>query len=460
MSPSRQKANALAGLELSHKRLAHLYEISKLLTRFDQAEQPFDPALRIIAKTLPLRSAVLIDAHDSPAKLIAWTSEGLSANQLRALKEHAEAAFSYLVASPEGILSEPGKYRLPRQAELKDVPAKRFLVIPLVVPRRPAFGVLQLEGAAALDKNDLMFVNAIANQLAVALNRDRDWQLDITRRERAEKGAQAADVRSEVAEHGRQIALSSSNEYQALAEENASLYEQTQHGLRMREQILAIVSHDLRNPLGTILMSTGLLAATSPEEERRTLLPESLARIDRAANRMMRLIEDLLDFASIEAGHLAINRRPEDPGAILAEACSAAEALVAPGHQKLTSQVAPRLPILPCDRDRILQVFSNLIGNSVKATPNGGHIHLSVENRDGALLYSVQDDGPGINKEDLKHLFERYWRSGESKYKGTGLGLAISKGIVVAHGGQIWCESELGRGAKFIFTVAPRALPG
>ena len=119
----------------------------------------------------------------------------------------------------------------------------------------------------------------------------------------------------------------------------------------------------------------------------------------------------------------------------------------------MTADVEPHLPKVYCDRDRILQVLSNLVGNATKATAEGGHITLRVEARGHELLFAVSDDGPGISEEDVKHLFERYWRSGEAEYKGTGLGLAIARGIVSAHGGRIWVESELGHGATFLFTV-------
>ena len=120
---------------------------------------------------------------------------------------------------------------------------------------------------------------------------------------------------------------------------------------------------------------------------------------------------------------------------------------------QLTADAEPHLAKVHCDRDRILQVLSNLVGNATKAAPVDGHISLRVEARGHELLFAVSDNGPGISEEDVKHLFERYWRSGEAGYKGTGLGLAIARGIVSAHGGRIWAESELGRGATFLFTV-------
>jgi signal transduction histidine kinase len=241
-------------------------------------------------------------------------------------------------------------------------------------------------------------------------------------------------------------AESSSHKYEALAAENARLYEQAQQAVHVREQILAIVSHDLRNPLGTILMTTDALA-------KKGALPQAVGRIHRAAERMLRLIEDLLDFASIEAGRLAIKRQPQDPGALVQETLASFEGVAQEKGLVVTAEVEPDLPKVFCDRDRILQVLSNLVGNAVNATPEGGHITLRVEARGHELLFAVSDDGRGISEEDMKHLFERYWRSGEAEHKGTGLGLAIARGIVTAHGGLIWVESELGRGTAFLFTV-------
>jgi signal transduction histidine kinase len=169
---------------------------------------------------------------------------------------------------------------------------------------------------------------------------------------------------------------------------------------------------------------------------------------------MRRMIDDLLDFASIEAGHLAIKRRPQDPGSMIQETLASFEGVAQDKGLQLTAVVEPHLPWVFCDRDRVLQVLSNLVGNATKATPEGGHISLRIEARGHELLFAISDDGPGIGAEDLEHLFERYWRSDEVEYNGTGLGLAIARGIITAHGGRIWAESELGRGATFFFTVA------
>jgi signal transduction histidine kinase len=444
---------APGALEQADLRLAQLYEISKLFVSFENVQQSFDPALGIVNETLPLRSAVLIEAEGRRTEMVVWASEGQDAEQLQAVKHNAETAYAYLAGTASRkaeVIERAGRTRLPRQPVIEGDLAKRFIVIPLVVARRPPFGALQLEAAGPLDKSDLMFVNAIGNQLAITLDRDRVRRSDIARREHAEEERGRAEVRGAAAEKERAIAENLREKYEALAVENARLYEQAQKAVQVREQILAIVSHDLKNPLNTILMTVALLTKAADDPE---VLPRTVGRIQRAAVRMLRLIGDLLDFASIQAGRLAIKRDLQEPGPILQEALANFEILAQEKQLGLTAEIGPSLPKVYCDRDRLLQVLSNLLGNATKVTSEGGHVVLRVEDRVHEVLFSVLDDGPGISKEDTKHLFERYWRSGEAQYKGTGLGLAIAQGIVLAHGGRIWAESDLGRGARFFFTV-------
>ena len=202
------------------------------------------------------------------------------------------------------------------------------------------------------------------------------------------------------------------------------------------------------------MMTADALSRGKPHHElTRPELDEAVGRIRRSARRMLRLIEDLLDFASIEVGNLAITRQSCVPGSMIDEALASFDGVAQQKKQRLTAQVAPDLPEVYCDRDRILQVLSNLVGNASTATPEGGVITLRAETRGDEVLFVVSDNGPGISEADVPHLFERYWRSGEAHYKGSGLGLAIASGIVGAHGGKIWVESALGRGANFLFTV-------
>ena len=431
-------------------RLACLYEISRLFATFTNVEETFAPVLEIASGTLPLRSAVLIEARERDAHMFVWASEGQTAERMRAVTEHVRSAHHYLVGSsstgPDELFERTEMPPLSPPPVADTAAGHRLIVLPLVVANRPPFGALQIEGAATLDEADLMFVNSVANQLAVALDRDRAWREEIARREHAEDELAESETRELDTDRHRLDAEATSGQFEALAAENARLYEEAKQAVRVREQILAIVSHDLRNPLSTILMTAGSLA-------KKGVMPEAVARIRRAADRMQRLIEDLLDFASIEIGILTIKVKPEDAGAIIRETAAGFEAALTGRGLALRTEVEPLLPPASCDRDRVLQVLSNLVGNASKATPPGGRIALGVAARGSELRFSVADDGPGISKDDVTHLFERYWRSGQAEYRGTGLGLAISRGLVVAHGGRLWVETELGHGATFFFTI-------
>jgi signal transduction histidine kinase len=412
----RLDSSSLAGLEQAHRRLEHLYEINKLFMSFETVEKTFDAALGIAAKTLPIVSAIVIEVQDGRSRMITWPSGGQSSAQVQAAKEHVQDAYAYLVGAVSSralALDELGGHTaLPPQAESRAGFAsdRRFIVIPLVVGHRPIFGALQLESATAVDKTDLMFVNALANQLAIALDRHHAWQRDIASRDRAETA------------------------------------------IREREQILAIVSHELMNPLGAVLLTTDYLARNLPTENQGKWL-HGLETVQHSTERMQRLIADLLDFASIQAGRLAMKRQPQDPRSILAEALGTFEADAEAKKVRLLAEAGADLPRAYCDRDRVLQVLSNLVGNALKVTGADGRVSLRAEGREHEVMFAVSDSGPGISAEDLDHIFERFWRGREAGYKGTGLGLSIARGIVEAHGGRIWAESKVGKGTTFFLTL-------
>jgi PAS domain S-box-containing protein len=244
----------------------------------------------------------------------------------------------------------------------------------------------------------------------------------------------------------------------ALAIEHARLYAQARQAVALREQTLAIVSHDLRSPLATIVMAASIL---NDEEIARVNPRAKFLAVDKiqiAAARMERMIGDLLDFASIEAGRLSIETKPHEIAGIIEEATASFEAMAKKRQLKLTGVAFPPLPLIQCDRDRILQIISNLLSNALTIVPAEGAVSLRVKIDGKYAVFSVSDTGPGIALDNQERLFERYWRSRDAGYKGTGLGLAIARGLVEAHHGRIWVESELGHGATFHFTV-PLAEP-
>ncbi|HLL54439.1 MAG TPA: HAMP domain-containing sensor histidine kinase, partial [Myxococcaceae bacterium] len=214
-----------------------------------------------------------------------------------------------------------------------------------------------------------------------------------------------------------------------------------------------IVSHDLRSPLSTITMGAAQLIADARGSEHGAMAVKIADRIGRASQRMNHMIRDLLDFASIEAGRLSIHVAVHDVDALIAESLEQLQPIAADEGLRLERQGVLSGVEVRCDRERVLQVFSNLIGNAVKFTGAGGTITVSTRQEKGRLVFGVADTGPGIAPEDLPHLFDRYWQAKAGTRMGLGLGLAISKAIVESHGGDIWVESTLGRGTVFYFSL-------
>lgn len=223
--------------------------------------------------------------------------------------------------------------------------------------------------------------------------------------------------------------------------------------VQARDTLMAIVSHDLRNPLAAILLNANLLS-------RSALGPQSSASkkpidtILHASAQMHRLIDDLLDAAMIERGTLTVKRAPEEPTGIVDEALEAIESLAAKKGVRLDKSVPLDLPKIECDRLRILQVLSNLIGNAIKAAAEGKRIEVRVRPQAGSVEFVVEDEGPGIPEEHLPNIFDRYWTGhGGLDRTSAGLGLFIAKGVVEAHGGRLWVETSVGAGAAFFFTI-------
>lgn len=236
----------------------------------------------------------------------------------------------------------------------------------------------------------------------------------------------------------------------SLAIDNARLYAESQQAVRAREEVLAIVSHDLRNPLNAVVLAASLLKMSelSPDDR------EQIDTIDVSAKRMSRLIADLLDVTRLEGGkRLPIEPSRVEVGSLLDEAYELFKAQAAAASITLQPRKGDRVPDVYADRHRIMQVLSNLIGNAMKFTPEGGVITFAVEARHEDVLFTISDTGPGIEKKHLHDIFSPYWQAKRAERLGAGLGLPIAKGIVEAHGGTIWVESEPGKGTKFFFTL-------
>lgn len=221
---------------------------------------------------------------------------------------------------------------------------------------------------------------------------------------------------------------------------------------RQLETFAAVVAHDLRNPVGLIQTSAAFLLDV--------LLPEGndpvrkqLKMIRRSANRANRLIQDLMDVARLDAGHFTLEQAETAVAPAIEEVLEVNRAAAAEKGVQLESRMGAELPLLDADRDRLLQVLDNLLSNAIKFTGAGGWVRIEAEQEGSWVHFQVADTGVGIPEELRIHLFDRFWQARRSDRRGLGLGLAIAKGLVEAHGGRIWVESQLGSGTTFHFTM-------
>lgn len=299
-----------------------------------------------------------------------------------------------------------------------------LVVLPLVT-KDVTHGVLALtfESAMQLHSNDRTFLSILARQCAVAMER----------------------VRLAGAER----------ETRRLAE---TARDQARDAIHARDEILSVVSHDLRNPLGTILMGAStLLTPPAPDDKKGQRVFTAAERIHRQAERMARRIDDLVDFAGIQSGAIEIDRQAHPPAGLVEKARAQFGPIASERGLVFETSIGEALPPVHCDAQRALQVFSSLVTNALKVTPRGGCIAIGARPENDEIVFFVRDGGPGIDADELPILFEQYWRSKHQTYKGAGLGLSIARGIVDAHGGRIWAENATGAGSTFYFSFdAPR----
>lgn len=222
--------------------------------------------------------------------------------------------------------------------------------------------------------------------------------------------------------------------------------------IKSRDDILAVVSHDLKNPLSAISLNTELMIKRLGNGENEKMF-RSLTQIKKAVETMKDLIQDLLDQAKLESGKIELDFQQENFQDVLKEA----EDLLVPISLSKTIEVVNHTPSTPIivevDKKRLKQILSNLISNALKFSQEGGKIEVITTVKEAKLKVSIHDNGPGIAENDLPHVFDRFWQAKKTAKKGTGLGLAIVKGLVGAHGGNIWVESKPGEGTTFSFTI-------
>jgi len=240
---------------------------------------------------------------------------------------------------------------------------------------------------------------------------------------------------------------------------NALLYTELQQAVKVRDEVTSIVSHELKDPVHTIMMAAGVLldpeiCADDATRRQHTVL------IQRSATRMARLLEDLLDVAKSESSSLKLARKPTAIAPLIDEVMEQFRLSSQDLGIELASRVPDDLPLVSADDRRMVQVLSNLCANALKFTPRGGIVRVSAERTGDAVQLTVRDTGIGISRENLSHVFDRFWQAKRTSRASAGLGLAIAKSIVEAHGGRIWVESTEGEGTAFHFTVPIAAESG
>jgi len=224
---------------------------------------------------------------------------------------------------------------------------------------------------------------------------------------------------------------------------------------KMKADFFSSVSHEFRTPLSTIKMGLGLLREEieGPISDKQRKLLDILGE---ETNRLTGLVNALLDLSKMEAGMMTYVFDQKDLIPLIGKVTKEMEPIVEARKIRLEAKMADRLPQMKVDSERMLQALRNLIGNAVKFTPDGGRVSVSARPTGQGVEVSVSDTGPGIPRENLKTIFEKFHQGtvkGPQQMKGTGLGLAITKQIITSHGGKIWAESEPGQGSTFIFLL-------
>jgi len=241
------------------------------------------------------------------------------------------------------------------------------------------------------------------------------------------------------------------NGVKAAEERERKAKEHAEEAVRHLEEVMAIVSHDVRSPLGTLLLGVDALEVDSGTTQQ-IPIPKTINVIRRSAQRLARLIDDLVDLSSIRSRRLSVIATESTPHDMLEESLSEIASEATSKQVSLVQAPSPELTIR-CDPKRIAQVLSNLLNNAVKFSPTGGKIEVGAHADALEVVFWVRDGGAGIPQGNLSRVFDRHWQAPATAAQGQGLGLFISKGIIEAHGGRIWVESEVGRGTTFSFAL-------
>ncbi len=239
----------------------------------------------------------------------------------------------------------------------------------------------------------------------------------------------------------------------AIALDNARLHDQVSTSVRARDDMIGIVSHDLRNPVNAVKMLTGVMLSRDRIDQLSPDMIEYATVIRQAAEQMDSLIQDLLDVTKVEAGRLSVDPYPVDTEELLSDSLRTLAPVAEAKGIKLRLAATDEMPPVKADTDRIGQAISNLVGNAIKFSATGGEILVRAAVSENDVVFSIADRGRGMTPQELANAFDRFWQSSRTDRQGAGLGLAITKGIVEAHGGRIWATSAPDDGSTFHFTL-------
>lgn len=252
------------------------------------------------------------------------------------------------------------------------------------------------------------------------------------------------------------VVLRDVTERRRFERDNAELVRELRAAVAARDDMLSIVSHDLRNPANAVKMLAAAIIRAGEADQLPPVVAEHAEVLLQAARQMDALIQDLLDVSKLESGQMTMSPRPVSMTELVSAATRVLEPSAVEAGVRIRSDVSPSLPPVDVDPDRLVQVLSNLVSNSVKYSPAGSHVLVRAQVDEDVVRVTVEDTGVGIPESELPRVFDRFWQSRRTNRSGAGLGLTIARGIVRAHGGRIWIESAVGDGTRVHFTV-PRA---
>jgi signal transduction histidine kinase len=302
------------------------------------------------------------------------------------------------------------------------------------------------EARAKMDRQSTLGAPSLREPSPKAITRERVLEDRVLREERANADETLRDERTE---HVALLSRERDETDQDLSRERA----RSDDALATRDEFLGIVSHDLRVMLNTMVGSAALIADGVLRENHVDAVRVHAGRIQRSAARMSRLIGDLVDLASIQAGVLAVTREVGDPTHVVSEAVETFQAQASAGRVTMVTDIVPSSPPTAFDSARILQVLSNLLSNAIKFTPPNGSVRVRAEQIGDEMRFTVSDTGVGIPADKLEAIFVRFLQVAQNDRRGVGLGLDIARAIVQGHGGRIWAESRIGEGSTFCFTL-------